>query len=311
MAAVSVRLQTIRDAIATARYGRHFEPSTGLIDFGPSQGHLRDQWADVEETAFRNRFAAFFLRPIPSYFRGVELACLAEFELGNLKRYAAASFAEGLARWALKPGHGLPARPRPEMPAFGRGSVRSRPRSAALLRRLVEANLPTAFGGDHNFANVTSAESLRDLVPIGDYEALSPYINRVVAGEENVLTAEPVRFLEQTGGSSGGAKYIPYTDTGLQAYPDCLYPWMSDLIRRRPGVTRGQQLFRAEPGRPRRKRARRCAQAGQSGAFCLFRRLARQPDRTFRRADGVAAAHRFRQLAKADLPAPLAAEDWP
>ncbi|UVK38669.1 hypothetical protein LHFGNBLO_005874 [Mesorhizobium sp. AR10] len=93
---VSARLQTIRDAIATARYGRHFEPSTGLIDFGPSQGHLRDQWADVEQTALRNRFAAFFLRANPSYFRGVELACLAEFEIGNLKRYAAASFAEGL-----------------------------------------------------------------------------------------------------------------------------------------------------------------------------------------------------------------------
>lgn len=93
---VSARLQTIRDAIATARYGRQFEPSTGLIDFGLSQGHLREQWADVEETAFRNRFAAFFLRANPFYFRGVELACLAEFELGNLKRYAAASFAEGL-----------------------------------------------------------------------------------------------------------------------------------------------------------------------------------------------------------------------
>ncbi|UVK38670.1 GH3 auxin-responsive promoter family protein [Mesorhizobium sp. AR10] len=117
----------------------------------------------------------------------------------------------------------------------------------ALLRRLVEANLPTAFGGDHNFANVTSAESFRDLVPIGDYEALSPYINRVVGGEENVLTAEPVRFLEQTGGSSGGAKYIPYTDTGLQAYSDCLYPWMSDLIARRPGVTRGHSYFALSP----------------------------------------------------------------
>lgn len=92
----SIRLETIRNAIATARYGRHFKPSTGLIDFGPSQGHLRGQWTDVEETAFRNRFAAFFLRANPFYFRGVELACLAEFEIGNLKRYGAASFAEGL-----------------------------------------------------------------------------------------------------------------------------------------------------------------------------------------------------------------------
>lgn len=92
----SARLQAIRDTIAAARYGHYFDPATGLVDFGPSQGHLRQQWADVEQTAVRNRFAAFFLRANPFYFRGVELACLAEFELGNLKRYGAASFAEGL-----------------------------------------------------------------------------------------------------------------------------------------------------------------------------------------------------------------------
>ncbi|MBZ9676394.1 hypothetical protein [Mesorhizobium sp. ES1-1] len=90
-------LMTIRDAIAAARYGRFFDAATGLVDFGPSQGHLRQEWADVAETASRNKFAAFFLRANPDYFRGVELACLAEFDSGNLKRYGAVSFAEGLA----------------------------------------------------------------------------------------------------------------------------------------------------------------------------------------------------------------------
>jgi hypothetical protein len=92
----STDLLTIRDVIATARYGRFFDAVTGLVDFGPSQGHLRQEWADVAETASRNRFAAFFLRANPEYFRGVELACLAEFDTGNLKRYGAVSFAEGL-----------------------------------------------------------------------------------------------------------------------------------------------------------------------------------------------------------------------
>jgi hypothetical protein len=90
------RLEEIRNAIAAARYGDCFDPATGLIDFGPSQGHLRKQWADVEETAARNRFAAFFLKANPGYCRGVELACLAEFDASNLKRYSSTSFAEGL-----------------------------------------------------------------------------------------------------------------------------------------------------------------------------------------------------------------------
>ena len=54
--------------IATARYGCHFDPETGLIDFGQSQGHLRHQWANVEETAQRNRYAAFFLKANPGIF---------------------------------------------------------------------------------------------------------------------------------------------------------------------------------------------------------------------------------------------------
>lgn len=91
------RLERIRNAIAKTRYGAHFDPATGLIDFGPSQGHLRQEWAGVEETATRNRFAAFFLRANPHHYRGVELACLAEFDMANLKRYGANSFAEGLS----------------------------------------------------------------------------------------------------------------------------------------------------------------------------------------------------------------------
>jgi len=93
----SASLLAIRNAIAMARYGHCFDPATGLIDFGTSHGHLREQWADATEAALRNRFAAFFLRANPHHARGVELACLAELDVRNLKRYGAVSFAEGLA----------------------------------------------------------------------------------------------------------------------------------------------------------------------------------------------------------------------
>ena len=36
-------------------------------------------------------------------------------------------------------------------------------------------------------------------------------------GEAGVLTAEPVRAWEETGGSSGGAKLVPYTANAIQA----------------------------------------------------------------------------------------------
>ena len=40
----------------------------------------------------RNRYAAFFLKANPEHFRGVELACVAEFDIANLKRYGADQF---------------------------------------------------------------------------------------------------------------------------------------------------------------------------------------------------------------------------
>lgn len=115
------------------------------------------------------------------------------------------------------------------------------------LSRLLADNAGTVFGGEHGFSGIGSAEIFRERVPISGYSAFKPYVERLIAGEAGVLTSEPVRFLEQTGGSSGGSKYIPYTDSSLRAFTDCLHPWLADLIRRRPGVTRGHAYFALSP----------------------------------------------------------------
>ena len=89
-------LVSIRYAIARDRYGTQFDGATGLVDFGRSLGNLRSKWALLDEAAQRSRYAALFRSLNPHADRGVELACLAEFDLSNMKRYAATAFAEGL-----------------------------------------------------------------------------------------------------------------------------------------------------------------------------------------------------------------------
>ena len=116
-----------------------------------------------------------------------------------------------------------------------------------MLADLIDANRSTAFGRANRFSEITSAESFRVLVPIRDYEAVQPYIGRVISGEDAVLTTGPVRFFEQTGGSSGGVKNIPYTDAGLKSFTDCLYAWLADLLRRRPAVGQGRSYFALSP----------------------------------------------------------------
>jgi hypothetical protein len=67
----------------------------------------------------------------------------------------------------------------------------------------------TAFGRDHKFANIKGYADFKKQVPIRDYEGLRPYIDRVVAGEANVMWKGKPEYFAKTSGTTSGAKYIP------------------------------------------------------------------------------------------------------
>lgn len=77
--------------------------------------------------------------------------------------------------------------------------------------QLVSAAANTAFGQDHQFAAIQSYEDFKRQVPIRDYEGLRPYIERVVAGEAEVLWPGKPLYLAKTSGTTSGTKYIPLT----------------------------------------------------------------------------------------------------
>lgn len=86
------------------------------------------------------------------------------------------------------------------------------------LLEIVARNKDTAFGRDHGFASIRSIEDYRRAVPMNTYETLSPYIERVFAGEKNVLTADDPLMFATTSGTTGRAKYIPVTPSYLHEY---------------------------------------------------------------------------------------------
>lgn len=79
----------------------------------------------------------------------------------------------------------------------------------AVLRKITAQAMHTSFGKDHDFKSIYSHQDLVDRVPLRDYEALKPYFERVVAGEENVLWPGKPVYLAKTSGTTSGAKYIP------------------------------------------------------------------------------------------------------
>ena len=111
-----------------------------------------------------------------------------------------------------------------------------------VLRRLLAENAETRFGERHGFASIADYAGYTASVPIARYEAFAPYIEATLEGEPAQLTTVAPFFVETTGGSTSGAKIIPYTQAGLDAYGSAIRAWLADLIGRR-GLCEGRVYF--------------------------------------------------------------------
>jgi len=83
------------------------------------------------------------------------------------------------------------------------------------LRDLIEKAKNTAFGRDHHFEKINDHTSFINAVPVRDYEALKPYIERVKEGERDVLWPGLPLYFCKTSGTTSGTKYIPLTKDSM------------------------------------------------------------------------------------------------
>lgn len=84
-----------------------------------------------------------------------------------------------------------------------------------VFESLIAQAKDTAFGKDHNFNQIKDFKDFAKQVPVRDYEALRNYIDRVVAGESNVLWQGLPIYFAKTSGTTSGAKYIPLTKESM------------------------------------------------------------------------------------------------
>jgi len=84
-----------------------------------------------------------------------------------------------------------------------------------VFQNLLKDAQQTQFGKDHHFATIRTFEEFAKHVPVRDYEALRPYVDRVVAGEENILWKGKPLYFAKTSGTTSGAKYIPLTQESM------------------------------------------------------------------------------------------------
>ena len=84
-----------------------------------------------------------------------------------------------------------------------------------VFKDIIRQAKKTKFGIDHHFDSINTFQDFSKKVPVRDYEALKPYIDRVVQGEENVLWKGKPLYFAKTSGTTSGAKHIPLTKESM------------------------------------------------------------------------------------------------
>jgi hypothetical protein len=134
-----------------------------------------------------------------------------------------------------------------EAQAFRRSTNAVQQTQSRLLRRILQDNRETWFGEQHRFSAISNVEEFQDSVPISCFDDYRGPVDRIAQGEFRVLTAEKVKLLEPTGGTSRGVKLIPYTASLRRAFQRAIKVWIWDLYSSRPAVRQGTAYWSISP----------------------------------------------------------------
>ena len=96
-----------------------------------------------------------------------------------------------------------------------KGMGTARQDQTLIFKSLIKQAINTEFGKDHKFGEIKTHMDFTQAVPIRDYEALKPYIEKIKEGKHNVLWKGKPIYFAKTSGTTSGVKYIPITKDSI------------------------------------------------------------------------------------------------
>lgn len=118
---------------------------------------------------------------------------------------------------------------------------------ARWLRETLVRHADSDFGRTHDFFGIRDAADFARRVPLRTYDDVAPYVARIASGERDVLARGPVTHLAPTSGSTGARKLVPFTSALTAGFNAGVFPWLHDLVRRRPGIIGGPAYWSISP----------------------------------------------------------------
>ncbi|MFN8166550.1 MAG: GH3 auxin-responsive promoter family protein [Bacteroidia bacterium] len=94
--------------------------------------------------------------------------------------------------------------------------------------RLIENGRHTEWGQKYSYRTIATVDDFKNRVPVQNYESLKPYIDRLMAGEQNILWPTDVKwFAKSSGTTAGKSKFIPVSSEAME---ECHFKGGKDLI---------------------------------------------------------------------------------
>jgi hypothetical protein len=88
------------------------------------------------------------------------------------------------------------------------------------LYTILKENSNTEIGRKYGFSSLRDVREYQQRVPLSEYSDYAADVERMVAGEENILTAYPLANFCHSSGTEGFSKFIPVTYRGMEQYSD-------------------------------------------------------------------------------------------
>jgi len=97
-----------------------------------------------------------------------------------------------------------------------------------ILFKLIHTAKDTEFGKKHHFRKISSYKDYNQWIPVHDYEAIMPYIQQTMKGQQNVIWPTPIHwFSKSSGTTSSRSKFIPVSPESLE---DCHFKGGKDML---------------------------------------------------------------------------------
>lgn len=109
------------------------------------------------------------------------------------------------------------------------------------MKRLVDTAKNTTFGASYDFKSIRTPEDFKSRIPIHNYDALKPYIDRTLKGEQNILWPTEIKwFAKSSGTTAGKSKFIPVSQEAME---ECHYKGGKDLLSIYCNLNPDTQIF--------------------------------------------------------------------